>query len=220
VEGVNPLIWVAVAAVAIVVLLVWYLSARKRTAHLRETFGDEYDRTVETVGSTGKAEAALAEREKRVSALEIRPLTGTERDAFAHEWAEAKTVFVDSPPEAVLRADRVLAKVMKTKGYPMADFDRRHEDLTVEHGDVARHYLAGHEITERHSRGDASTEDLRQAMMHFEALFERLVADLAPSAHGSAISDTAPVKTTGLVIDVDPDETRAPAISRRVEEAR
>lgn len=216
-EGVNPLLWLALAAIVIVVLLVWWMSARKRTAHLRDTFGDEYDRTVETVGSTGKAEAALAERERRVSALEIRPLTGTEKDGFTHEWNEAKTVFVDSPPEAVLRADRVLANIMKTKGYPMADFDRRHEDLTVDHRDVARHYLAGHEITERHSRGDASTEDLRQAMMHYEALFERLVADVAPT--GDAMS-TASIHTADAPIEERHGHPVSPALSRRVEEVR
>lgn len=218
-EGVNPIIWVAIAAVAIIALLVWYLSARRRTAHLRDTFGDEYDRTVETVGSAGKAEAALAERERRVAALDIRALTTTERDAFAHDWNEAKTVFVDSPPEAVLRADRLLAKVMKTKGYPMADFDRRHEDLTVEHGDVARHYLAGHEIAERHSRGDASTEDLRQAMMHYEALFDRLVADVDTTA---AVVDRPAVEPMAErpLADERHDSAPRPAVSRRVEEIR
>ena len=98
-----------------------------------------------------------------------------EREAAIVEWREVKAVFVDSPVEAVHLADRLLASVMKVRGYPMADFDRRYEDMTVDHGEVARHYREGHEITERHRLGQASTEDLRQAMIHFEALFDDLV---------------------------------------------
>lgn len=196
-EGVNPLVWVLVAVAAIVVLLIWYMMARRRTAHLRNRYGDEYDRTVETVGNAGRAEAALEERERRVKALDIRALTGRERDEYSAEWKDAKALFVDSPAEAVLRTDRMIAQVMKAKGYPMADFAERHENLTVDHVDVARNYLAGHEIAERQTRGEASTEDLRQAMMHYEALFE------------------------GLLADVDDNEPQASAgVSRRVVETR
>ena len=110
--------------------------------------------------------------------LDIRPLTPQQRDAAITEWREVKAVFVDSPVEAVHHADRLLASIMKARGYPMADFDRRYEDLTVDHGEVARHYREGHEITERHRLGQASTEDLRQAMIHFEALFDDLVNEV------------------------------------------
>ena len=88
-------------------------------------------------------------------------------------------MFVDSPVESVHHADRLLASIMKARGYPMADFDRRYEDLTVDHGEVARHYREGHELTERHRLGQSSTEDLRQAMIHFEALFDDLVNEVA-----------------------------------------
>ncbi|WP_216635568.1 hypothetical protein [Croceicoccus bisphenolivorans] len=203
-EGVNPLVWVLVAVFAIAALLVWYLAARRRTANLRNKFGDEYDRTVDHVGNTGKAEAALEERQRRVNALEIRPLTSREHDEYAREWHDVKAVFVESPAEAVLHADRLLAKIMKTKGFPMADFSRRYEDLTVDHGDVARHYMAGHDIADRQNRGEVSTEDLRQAMIHYEALFDELVADVAHP-------DAAPVSTR------QPVSTR-PAVSRRAEE--
>ena len=108
-----------------------------------------------------------------------RPLDPREREAAITEWREVKAVFVDSPVESVHHADRLLASIMKARGYPMADFDRRYEDLTVDHGEVARHYREGHEITERHRLGQASTEDLRQAMIHFEALFDDLVNEVA-----------------------------------------
>jgi hypothetical protein len=170
---------IAIAAVVVLAIVLWTAMRRRRTHTLRERFGDEYDRTVEEQGKRGKAEAALEERAERVAKLDIRPLTPPERDAAITEWREVKAVFVDSPTEAVHHADRLLSAIMKTRGYPMADFDRRYEDLTVDHGEVARHYRDGHEITLRHERGQASTEDLRQAMIHFEALFDDLVNEVA-----------------------------------------
>jgi hypothetical protein len=169
-----------VAAVLLAAILVWAGLRRRRTDMLRERFGDEYDRTLEEQGKRAKAEEALQQREQRVAKLDIRPLTAQERGDFSRDWREVKAVFVDSPVEAVHHADRLLAAIMKARGYPMADFDRRYEDLTVDHGDVARHYREGHKITERHRLGEASTEDLRQAMIHFEALFDDLVNEVAP----------------------------------------
>ena len=177
------------AAVLLVAILVWAGLRRRRTDHLRERFGDEYDRTVEEQGKRAKAEAALAAREVRVAKFDIRPLSSQERGDFSRDWREVKAVFVDSPVEAVHHADRLLVTIMKARGYPMADFARRYEDLTVDHGEVARHYRDGHEITERHRLGQASTEDLRQAMIHFEALFDDLVNEVA---HGD---EARPVKS-------------------------
>jgi hypothetical protein len=125
----------------------------------------------------------------RVAKFDIRPLSPQERGDFSRDWREVKAVFVDSPVEAVHHADRLLVTIMKARGYPMADFARRYEDLTVDHGEVARHYRDGHEITERHRLGQASTEDLRQAMIHFEALFDDLVNEVA---HGD---EARPVKS-------------------------
>ena len=170
---------VIAAALVVLAIVIWAAVSRRRTNTLRERFGDEYDRTVEEQGKRGKAEAVLQEREERVAKLDIRPLTPQERGDFSREWREVKAVFVDSPVEALHHADRLLATIMKTRGYPMADFDRRYEDLTVDHGEVARHYRDGHEIALRHERGQASTEDLRQAMIHFEALFDDLVNEVA-----------------------------------------
>ena len=168
-----------IAALLLVAILVWVGVRRHRTHALRERFGDEYDRTVEQHGKPAKAEADLIEREARVAKLDIRPLRPEEREAAITEWREVKAVFVDSPVEAVHHADRLLSALMKARGFPMADFDRRYEDLTVDHGEVARHYREGHEITLRHESGQASTEDLRQAMIHFEALFDDLVNEVA-----------------------------------------
>ena len=167
-----------VGLVLLAAILIWLAVRNRNTTKLREKFGDEYDRTVEEKGRRSAAEAALAEREKRVGELDIRPLTPQQRDDAIREWREVKAIFVESPVEAVLHADRLLSRIMQARGYPMADFDRRYEDLTVEHSEVARHYREGHEITVRHEEGKASTEDLRQAMIHFEALFDDLVNEV------------------------------------------
>jgi hypothetical protein len=185
------LLLVLVAAVAIIALLIWLAMRKRRSTLLRDRFGDEYDRTVKQHGRRGPAEAALQERTKRVAQLDIRALTPQERTAFTQEWAEVKAVFVDSPPEAVLHADRMVAQMMVARGYPMADFDRRYEDLSVGHGDVARHYRAGHEITLRQGRGEAGTEDLRQAMKHYEALFDHLVGDVSDTVKHRPITRQA-----------------------------
>ena len=185
---------------AIIVLLIavgiWMTINKRRTDHLRDRFGDEYDRTLDNAGDRTKAERALEEREERVNALEIRRLTADEHTRFATEWRDVKSVFVDSPVEAILHADRMMANMMKTVGYPMADFDRRYEDLTVNHGDVARHYREGHAIVDRHNAGSASTEDMRQAMKHYEALFDHLVADAEGGGFDAATAGTTTTGTT------------------------
>ncbi len=175
----NTLIAVIAVIVLIAAVAIYMAMQRRKTDHLRDRFGDEYDRAVDDVGNRGKAEAALAEREERVDALTIRPLTASEHARFADEWREVKAVFVDSPVEAVLHADRLVATMMKTVGYPMADFDRRYEDLTVDHADVARHYREGHAVIERNNGANADTEEMRQAMKHYEALYDHLTADAA-----------------------------------------
>jgi len=178
-QHINPIVWVLIGVAVVIAVAAYLVYRQRRTAALRDHFGDEYDRTVETVGGRSKAEAALQEREERVSRLDIRPLDERERVEFSREWRNVKAVFVDSPVEAVHHSDRLLAEIMKARGYPMADFDRRYEDLTVDHGEVARHYRDGHDIVARHGRGQASTEDLRQAMIHFEALFDDLVNEVS-----------------------------------------
>ena len=182
-QGQNLTIVIIVAVVVLLLVLGWLAMRKRRTDTLREHFGDEYDRTVETRGGRSAAEAELLEREKRVKSFDIRPLGPAEREEFREEWVSTKALFVDSPIEAVIRADRLLTTVMKTRGYPMADFEARHANLTVDHGEVARHYLAGHEIAERSTRGEASTEDLRQAMRHYETLFDELVNETGAGAN-------------------------------------
>lgn len=190
-EGETQTLAIVAIIVVAAVLLIWLLMQRRRSGELRDKFGEEYDRTVHERGGRGKAEADLVEREKRVKKLDIRPLGPEERKRFTGEWQEAKALFVDSPTEAIGRSDRLLTTVMTTRGYPMTDFEHRHADLSVEHGDVARHYRSGHDIAERAQRGEASTEDLRQAMQHYEALFDNLVSDTSDTVETRPVSRPA-----------------------------
>lgn len=179
-QGQEATIAIIAIAAVVVLLLVWLFMQRRRTQILRDEFGEEYDRTVDARGGTRDAEADLIERKERVKKFEIRPLTVEERDRYTADWKETKALFVDSPVEAVSRADRLLTEVMNVRGYPMADFEHRHADLTVDHGEVAKHYLAGHEIADRSS--DATTEELRRAINHYEALFSDMTSEVAEPA--------------------------------------
>lgn len=173
----DPTILIIVAVVAVLVVAGVLLMQRQRSKHLRSRFGPEYEREVAARGSRAKAEADLIEREKRVEKLDIRPLDPATRLDFAQRWTDVQARFVDDPHRAVTYADALLAELMSTRGYPVSDFEQRVGDISVDHPQVAEHYRAGHGIAERHERGEAGTEDLRQAMIHYRALFDELVRE-------------------------------------------
>lgn len=179
----TPMAWIVVGIMVVAVIVGAFLySRRARSEHLRERFGPEYDRAVEAKGGRTKAEAELAEREKRVEKLDIRELEPAERREFIERWTDVQARFVDDPARAVAFADALLGDVMKTRGYPVSDFDQRAGDISVDHPVVVEHYHKAHDIAVRHERGQASTEDLRQAMIHYRALFDNLVGAEAPAA--------------------------------------
>jgi hypothetical protein len=173
----SQTVWIVVAIIIVVALVVAaiFWSRRRRSEHLRDRFGPEYDRTVDAKGDRAKAEAELAQREKRVEKLDIRPLEAAERRDFISRWNDVQARFVDDPPRAVAFADALLGDVMKARGYPVSDFDQRAGDISVDHPIVVEHYRKAHDIAVREERGEASTEDLRQAMIHYRALFDNLV---------------------------------------------
>jgi len=175
----DPIALGAILALLVVAaLLLWWLYRSRRTSALRDRFGSaEYDRTLDQHGARAKAEAALLAREERIHALDLRALESDERIRFGQRWHEAKARFVDDPASAVSDADQVIGEVMRARGFPVDDFDARYESLTVDHGEVAQNYRAGHAIALRSAEGQATTEDLRQALIHHEALFEELVAE-------------------------------------------
>ena len=170
---------IVLAAVLIVIaaVLIWlYVRNRRRnTAGLRQKFGSEYDRAVLAHGSERKAESKLEGREKRVEKLQIRDLDPTEHERFSKRWESLQSRFVDSPMGAVTEADDLVSSVMKTRGYPLADFDQRAADISVDHPRVVENYRSAHEIALRLGKDQASTEDLRTAMIHYRSLFEELV---------------------------------------------
>ena len=180
----TPTAWIVLGIIIVASLFVGAIlwSRRVRSEHLRDQFGPEYDRAVEAKGDRSKAEADLAAREKRVAKLNIRPLEPAERREFTERWTDVQARFVDDPARAVAFADALLGDVMKARGYPVSDFDQRAGDISVDHPVVVEHYHEAHDIALRHERGEASTEDLRQAMIHYRALFDNLVGAAAPAA--------------------------------------
>jgi len=174
----SELIGLAVAAVVVVIVIaavsVLYMRRRRATtAALRQRFGPEYERAVQTHGA--RAEAKLLDREKRVEKLNIRELTATERERFLEQWKSLQSRFVDSPKGAVTEADDLVATVMRSRGYPVSDFEQRASDISVDHPRVTENYRAAHAIALRQGTDKTTTEDLRTAMIHYRALFEELV---------------------------------------------
>jgi hypothetical protein len=176
----ETLIVLGVLVVLAVLAFAWFYTAHTRRERLRAKFGPEYDRTVQDAGSEQKAEALLHDREKRVSKYHIRDLDHDERAGFSDSWRRVQAQFVDDPASAVTQADTLVTEVMTARGYPMSDFDRRAEDLTVDHGHVVDHYRRARDIAVRHSRNEASTEDLRQALVHYRELFADLLNERKP----------------------------------------
>src|SRR5271168_611551 len=169
------LIAIAVTVIVIIVVVTWILVRQRRstTAGLRQKFGPEYDRAVLAHGS--KAEAKLADREKRIEKLNIRDLDAIEFERFSKQWQAVQSRFVDSPKGAVAEADDLVSSVMKARGYPVAEFDQRAADISVDHPRVVENYRSAHEIALRAGKEGATTEDLRTAMINYRSLFDELV---------------------------------------------
>jgi hypothetical protein len=170
-------VWIVIVVAALVVLALgaWLVMERRRREHLRGRFGPEYDRAVSEHGSRRGADAELARREELHERLDIVPLSPDARERYSDSWREVQTGFVDQPAEALTNADRLVTDVMRERGYPMDEFDQRVADLSVDHADVVEHYRAAHSIQLASEGGDASTEELRQAVVHYRALFAELL---------------------------------------------
>ena len=170
---------IAVAVIAVLVIVIavaLYIRKRKNTtAGLRNRFGPEYDRAVKQHGSERKAEAKLADRETRVDMLKIRALDLTELERYLAQWQAVQSRFVDYPKGAVTEADELVNSLMQARGYPVSDFDQRVADISVDHPRVVENYRSAHTIALRLGRGEASTEELRTAMIHYRSLFDELV---------------------------------------------
>ncbi len=176
----TPMIVAIVIGLLVVIGIVGYVVMQKRrSSNLREKFGPEYERAVAEGGDRRRAEARLVERANRVRSYHLRPIASADRVNFLETWTTVQAKFVDNPTGAVQEADQLLGQVMAARGYPVADFEQRAADISVDHPIVVQNYRTAHEIAIRHSRGEAGTEDLRKAMIHYRALFEDLVAEPA-----------------------------------------
>jgi hypothetical protein len=169
---------IALALIVVAGIGAWLFLRKRRTERLRTQFGEtEYDRAVKEGGSRRHAEAGLKERTERVGNLNIRPLASGDRARFVESWGRIQARFVDGPGGAVTEADQLLRDVMSTRGYPVSEFEQRAADISVDHPLVLENYRTAHEIAVRQTQGQANTEDLRQAMIHYRTLFEELVGE-------------------------------------------
>jgi FtsZ-interacting cell division protein ZipA len=172
---------VIVVAVIAIAAVIFILTRQRRSRQLKQQFGSEYDRALQSRGNPAKAEAELLNRQKRVNSFEIKALSPAARERFAEEWASVQSRFVDDPGIAVSEADSLVNRVMAARGYPMTDFEQRAADVSVAYPAVVQNYRSAGAIVQRYGRGEAGTEDLRQAMVHYRSLFDELL-DIPKSA--------------------------------------
>jgi len=165
------------AGLLVLVLLVigLWMWRRNRSEHLERHFGPEYRRAVHEMGSRDKAEAELMARQKRVQDLDLRPLTPADAQRYSQQWRSLQARFVDNPKGSLVEADQLVRDLMQQRGYPMGDFERRAADISVHHPQVVEHYRAAHQLTELDRRGQVDTEGMRQAVIHYRALFADLL---------------------------------------------
>ena len=184
----NTALWIILIGVVLIAAIAAFAFTRKRrTAHLRSRFGPEYDRAVYEYGGQSRGEKALEHRTERTENYKIRALTEAEQQRFSEEWRSTQAHFVDDPRLAIREADRLVCEVMRTRGYPMANFDRRAEDLSVAHPQVIRNYRAAHAIATTEQAGQASTENLRQGMVYYRDLFDELL-EFQPAVRSGTLS--------------------------------
>ncbi len=175
---------IAIAVVVVLAVVVWQALARRRTGRLQEQFGPEYERTLGSADSKRDAEAELQAREERRQQLDIQPLSQAARDRYLQSWQNVQSQFVDDPHGAVATADSLIRSVMTERGYPVEDFEQRAADISVDHPQVVDNYRRGHRLAQESADGRDSTENLRQAMRHYRALFDELVDPAADQPTG------------------------------------
>jgi hypothetical protein len=176
----QPMIIIVVAVVIVIGIGIgiWFASRTKRSKNLREKFGPEYDLSMEKEGSKRTAEQSLTEREKRIKTLEVRDLNQNERDRYHTEWLEVQAQFVDDPSKALAKANTLITEVMLARGFPVADFDQRAADVSVMYPNFVSNYRSANTIALKNQRNEASTEEMRQAMVSYRTLFDELLGTM------------------------------------------
>jgi hypothetical protein len=172
----NSIILFGILAAVLVAVAVWFISQKQRQSkRLQQRFGPEYDRAISELGGRTKAESELKAREKRVEKLDIAPLSPADATRFTQAWNALQGRFIDNPKGAVAEADHLVRELMLKRGYPMGDFERRAADMSVDHPAVVENYRAAQAIAARDERGEADTEELRKAVVHYRTLFDELL---------------------------------------------
>jgi hypothetical protein len=189
-------ILIVIGAVALVALIAWTVFSRQRSARLRQQFGPEYERTLTERGDRRQAESDLAARRKRRAELDLRPLDASARRRYVEGWRDVQVRFVDTPGQAVADADGLVTEVMRERGYPVEDFEERASIVSVDHPDIVHEYRAAHGISMANDNGRASTEDLREAMLHYRSLFDELLS----------VGQVEEVSETGEELEAGPDQ--------------
>ncbi len=182
------IVWVAIGVVVILVVIAAVIAgSRRRSSRLHSTFGPEYDRTLQATGDRRATERELADRVDRRSQLEIVPLPEDVRQRYRGEWQQLQAGFVDAPVQSVQQADALVGRVMSDRGYPVAEFEQRAADISVDHPDVVENYRGAHAVSLKSADDSATTEDLRRAMTQHRALFQQLLegTDGDSAAQGS-----------------------------------
>lgn len=193
------IILVAVVVVLAIAAAVWFYVQKQQTNRLRSKFGPEYNRAIRSEGDAKHAEQVLQQRQKRVEKLNIRALSDSERDDFAQAWKQEQARFVDEPSSAVNNADSLVQRVMKARGYPVSDFEQRVADVSVDHPVVVQNYRVAHDIAARGQNGQVTTEELREAMIHYRALFADLLHDGGVRPVRQVMRDDNNAKARGAV---------------------
>jgi hypothetical protein len=166
---------ILIGVILIAAMAIWGFLSKRRSTRLRSRFGPEYQSAIHEYGDRSRAERELERRAERTEKYHIRPLNKQEQQRFGLEWRHTQASFVDDPSLAIREADQLVCEAMRLKGYPMADFDRRAEDLSVDYPDVINTYRNAHRIALTDQDGRATTEDLRQAMVYYRELFDELL---------------------------------------------
>jgi hypothetical protein len=192
------LVWVVIAIVVVVVVaLVAVVARNRRTAMLRDRFGPEYDRAVVDRDDRRAAEAELLARQKQRAQFDVRPLPEADRLRFAAEWRDLQERFLDEPAQAVDAADTLITRVMEARGYPMRDFDMQTELVSVDYPETVENYRFAHEVRQRSHTQQASTEELREAMLRYRSLFDELLRPEGDDAAGTAADEAQPARSGG-----------------------
>jgi hypothetical protein len=176
-------------------VIAWFVMQKQKSLTLRRRFGPEYDRAVAEYGSRVKAEAELTKRAKRVARLNIIPVTATEAARFSNAWASLQGRFVDDPKGAVAEADSLVRELMVKRGYPMGDFELRAADISVDHPSVVKNYGAAQVIAARNARGEADTEELRTAVIHYRILFDELLGVVPTKVASAPVVRDVPLRS-------------------------